>query len=327
MSTPSTLEIRIPEDIAAYIKSISSGYGGDCYIIAACEKLYRRLSAHPAKGLRWISVADRKPDIIEGMDYSKNVLVICEDKLEVMRYCWVNGGDEENSGFIWANCYGDIHAEGEFDDEYHPAYWMPLPEIPAASPLEAPFKEETPFPDHVHVALPSGGVANVSPDASPELLDALDKMVELAKETPDSPSMLGEKEAAKFENVTSIYPAGVNITSGEYYPPADLMKWIKDNAKDFCRLPETKPDIVITSNKHSLAGLFAWHDGAKAMYNKLLTEKYGDLLSAANAKIASLEKERDDYQKALEEYAGTKMEGIAKRVLAKYPPNNQKIAK
>jgi hypothetical protein len=137
---------------------------------------------------------------------------------------------------------------------------------------------------------------------------------------PDSPSMLGEKEAAKFENVTSIYPAGVNITSGEYYPPADLMEWIKDNANDFCRLPETKPDIVITSNKHSLAGLFAWHDGAKAMYNKLLTEKYGDLLSAANAKIASLEKERDDYRQALEEYAGTEMSGIAERVLAKYPP-------
>lgn len=37
-------------------------------------------------------------------------------------------------------------------------------------------------PDHVHVVLPSGGVANVSPNCSIETLKALDKMCELAKE-------------------------------------------------------------------------------------------------------------------------------------------------
>jgi hypothetical protein len=36
---------------------------------------------------------------------------------------------------------------------------------------------------HVHVALPSGGVATVDPNASPELLNALDQMVQLAKES------------------------------------------------------------------------------------------------------------------------------------------------
>jgi hypothetical protein len=43
-------------------------------------------------------------------------------------------------------------------------------------------------PDHVHVRLPSGAIANVSPDASPELLDALDKMCEQAKKMIDSES-------------------------------------------------------------------------------------------------------------------------------------------
>lgn len=48
-------------------------------------------------------------------------------------------------------------------------------------------------PDHVHVQLPSGGIARVDPNATPELLDALDKMVELAKEMPEpAPTLEGE---------------------------------------------------------------------------------------------------------------------------------------
>lgn len=34
---------EIPEDMRRFIKSISSGTGGDCYIIAVCEKLYHRM--------------------------------------------------------------------------------------------------------------------------------------------------------------------------------------------------------------------------------------------------------------------------------------------
>lgn len=49
---------------------------------------------------------------------------------------------------------------------------------------------QTPAPEvkkekkHIHVALPGGAMANVSPDASPALLDALNRMVNLAKNAP-----------------------------------------------------------------------------------------------------------------------------------------------
>jgi hypothetical protein len=36
--------------------------------------------------------------------------------------------------------------------------------------------------DHIHVVLPSGGIANVSPNCSIQTLKALDKLCELAKE-------------------------------------------------------------------------------------------------------------------------------------------------
>lgn len=40
----------------------------------------------------------------------------------------------------------------------------------------------------IHVNLPNGAAAAVSPDASPELLNALTKMVDLAKAMPDAPT-------------------------------------------------------------------------------------------------------------------------------------------
>lgn len=47
LKAPPVIEIgevgEIPEDIAEFILSISKGTGGDCYIIAACEKLYHKM--------------------------------------------------------------------------------------------------------------------------------------------------------------------------------------------------------------------------------------------------------------------------------------------
>lgn len=42
--------------------------------------------------------------------------------------------------------------------------------------------------DHIHRVLPSGAVARVPQDASPELLSALDRMCEIAKNTVDAPA-------------------------------------------------------------------------------------------------------------------------------------------
>ena len=83
-------------------------------------------------GNKWIRVKDKKPKAIKGHDYSENVLVICNGRLMVMAYCWIDC-DEENSGWAWCNCYGDIHGDAEFDDDYSPTHWMPLPKPPKST--------------------------------------------------------------------------------------------------------------------------------------------------------------------------------------------------
>jgi hypothetical protein len=77
----------------------------------------------------WISVQDRTPDLMEGKDYSENVLAILDGNLAVMCFAWTPGEYEEGGGYYWANCYGDINGDPEWDDDYNPTYWQPLPAL------------------------------------------------------------------------------------------------------------------------------------------------------------------------------------------------------
>lgn len=72
----------------------------------------------------WISVKERLPEIIDGKDYSENVLAVINNTLFIMCYCFID------NGWVWTNCYGNIEEEGIFDDDYYPTHWQPLPELP-----------------------------------------------------------------------------------------------------------------------------------------------------------------------------------------------------
>lgn len=75
-------------------------------------------------------------------------------------------------------------------------YWRckePWPRCPkqcpecAAQPTETPATGE----DHVHIQLDNGAMATVKPNPSPELVNALNAMVDLAKKMPDRDSATG----------------------------------------------------------------------------------------------------------------------------------------
>ncbi len=55
-----------------------------------------------------------------------------------------------------------------------------------------------PSSGHIHVQLSGGAIANVSPDVSPELLDALNTMTKMAMQTVDPPSVKTEREHHGF---------------------------------------------------------------------------------------------------------------------------------
>lgn len=119
----------IPEEFtkAMHARAVQYGGGRSGYesFTDGAEWAYRLLSS---QGLRWVKVKDATPPMIEGKDYSENVLVICDGKLGVMAYCWFDCDD--HSGTAWCNCYGDINGDPEFDDGYFPTYWTPLPTAP-----------------------------------------------------------------------------------------------------------------------------------------------------------------------------------------------------
>ena len=81
--------------------------------------------------MKWIDASEKLPPLIEGEDYSENVLAMVEgyENIQVMCLCWIfNEG--EQSGYAWANCYGKIDGDAEFDDNYIVTHWIPLPEPP-----------------------------------------------------------------------------------------------------------------------------------------------------------------------------------------------------
>lgn len=74
----------------------------------------------------WIDVSERLPENIEGKSYSENVFTIEDGELCVMALCDMKD-DDNNWCRVWCNCYGDIYGDPEFDDNYNPIKWKPLP--------------------------------------------------------------------------------------------------------------------------------------------------------------------------------------------------------
>lgn len=90
-------------------------------------KIVRSEGANWQRDNAWIDATKQTPDLIEGKDYSENVLAVINGHLGVACYCYIEGDD---GGFVWANCYNDLDGDAEFDDEYDVTWWMPKPTPP-----------------------------------------------------------------------------------------------------------------------------------------------------------------------------------------------------
>lgn len=79
---------------------------------------------------KWVDALYQTPELIKDKDYSKNVLAIINGQLGVACYCFHYEEDGENNGYYWANCYGNIDGDCEWDDDYEVTHWQPLPSLP-----------------------------------------------------------------------------------------------------------------------------------------------------------------------------------------------------
>lgn len=93
-----------------------------------CNYIEENILAQPVDAEGWISVEDKLPKVREGEDNSENVFVIDDGRVRVMAYCWINAGHD--SGWAWCDCGMQIDGDPEFDDDYKPTHWQPIPKLP-----------------------------------------------------------------------------------------------------------------------------------------------------------------------------------------------------
>lgn len=75
----------------------------------------------------WIPVEDGLPPLIDGEDYSENYFVMCDGIMGVMALTRQRNDDTDGYYLAWANCYGDINGDPEYDDDYYTTHYMPIP--------------------------------------------------------------------------------------------------------------------------------------------------------------------------------------------------------
>lgn len=140
------------------------------------------------------------------------------------------------------------------------------------------------MPERVHVNLPSGGMATVSPNASPELLGALDKMVELAKKMPD--------ESGSAENAPTEIPEEKLI--------ADILEEGSYETQSWGLMKKWLSDYVNSKTaalQASLSSIKAERDETFKEYDELLQERDRIRLVSHDAR-----KDRDIFKKESESH-------------------------
>lgn len=76
------------------------------------------------KAKEYTKVEDELPELDPKTDCSENVLARVEGHDEIMVMCYCVIPDNEGAYiYVWANCYGDIHGDGEYDDDYNVIEW------------------------------------------------------------------------------------------------------------------------------------------------------------------------------------------------------------
>jgi len=217
----------------------------------------------------------------------------------------------ENEFLKWLDA--EIEANGSQDDDmaedYQSGYYTGCASALVKAKERYLQSLPSPKPDHIHVSLPSGGVANVSPDASPELLGALDQMVELAKKMPDAAS----KPVEQTEMPEGIDELIELMWKSSEYRTGGAPNTFRSGAIAMYQRDQEQ----IKSLQQQLSSCQEERDDYKTLFQKS-DESVDGLIS----RMAKAEEERDEYRSLLETiFDGLSLEEKQQvaPVLDKYP--------
>ena len=92
--------------------------------VSAYEQGYS--DAYLAAQPQWIPVTEALPDMIEGKEYSENVLAIESNHTSPLVMSLAMMWDDGKPYWCWGNNYGDIFGDSSADDEYEVTHWCPI---------------------------------------------------------------------------------------------------------------------------------------------------------------------------------------------------------
>ena len=106
---------------------INSNYSGFYILPELLGVAHHSFMVGYNEAIRWRDPKDELPELLPGCDYSNNVLAQVEGFTETQVMCLSFIPDDEGEwGYAWANCYGNINGEAEWDDNYKVIGWRPI---------------------------------------------------------------------------------------------------------------------------------------------------------------------------------------------------------
>lgn len=126
-----------PNNICPNCKNNQTSPDYNCELCHGVGYIESSAASHPTKqGMKWVDVKERLPEVKQGEDNSENVFAILDGRVRIMAYCYIDEGYDDMAekslgGWAWCDCGMQIDGDPEFDDNYKPTHWMPLPTPPS----------------------------------------------------------------------------------------------------------------------------------------------------------------------------------------------------
>lgn len=119
--------------LKVFVDNLANRINQPHFLEVELKKVFRAGIKYSQERGDWNDAKIITPDLVENQDYSENVLAVVEGfkDVQVMCYCYNFSEDDKERGYFWANCYGKIDGEAEFDDNYTVTYWRSIPKFPS----------------------------------------------------------------------------------------------------------------------------------------------------------------------------------------------------
>lgn len=118
------------KDLKTFVANLANRINQAHYLEIELRKVFHAGVRYAQENDGWVDIKHGQPKLLEGKDYSENVLVMVEgvEETQVMVLTYIHE-EGEKPGYVWANAHGNIHGDAEYDDDYKVTHWRYVPKL------------------------------------------------------------------------------------------------------------------------------------------------------------------------------------------------------